>query len=273
MGSPWQLNLNAPGAGFAAVYTDVLVPRLFAPWAEVLVDTIDARPGMTVVDVATGAGTVARAVAARLGRLGRVLACDISPAMLAAAQAVPMKGAAPITYTLSPADAMPYPSGSADAVTCQHGLQFFADRAAAVREMRRVCVDGGRLALSVWRRLADSPALGAAWAAAEQLFGAESMDPVPWSIGDPRLLTELATAGGWRNVEVLDRDLPIEFDGGPAQVVAALATTPIGDRLAALDEAGLRHLIELAADRLGPLVEADGAVRSTTGAYFLLARA
>ena len=35
-------------------------------------------------------------------------------------------------------------------VLCQQGLQFFPDKAAALREMRRVLSHGGRLALSVW---------------------------------------------------------------------------------------------------------------------------
>jgi len=39
---------------------------------------------------------------------------------------------------------------SFDVVLCQHGLQFFADKALAMQEMRRVLVHGGRLALSVW---------------------------------------------------------------------------------------------------------------------------
>ena len=67
------------------MYLSVLVPSLFAPWAELLVDALapaarlDAR-----VDVASGPGTVARVIARRIGAIGRVYACDIDAAMLAA---------------------------------------------------------------------------------------------------------------------------------------------------------------------------------------------
>src|SRR3546814_11085404 len=47
------------------------------------------------------------------------------------------------------AEAMPLPDASFDVVLCQLGLQFMPDRQAALREMRRVLVDGGRLAFNV----------------------------------------------------------------------------------------------------------------------------
>ena len=46
--------------------------------------------------------------------------------------------------------ALPFPDGSFDVAYCQLGLQFFADRPAALREMRRVLATKGRLAVMVW---------------------------------------------------------------------------------------------------------------------------
>ena len=40
-----------------------------------------------------------------------------------------------------------------DVALCQQGLQFFPDKALALREMRRVLARGGRLALSVWNNV------------------------------------------------------------------------------------------------------------------------
>src|SRR5262245_38152462 len=51
------------------------------------------------------------------------------------------------------AEALPFAAGSFDLVLCQQGLQFFADRAAALAESWRVLTHGGRIALSVWRGL------------------------------------------------------------------------------------------------------------------------
>ena len=66
-------------------YEEVLVHRMFEPWAVLLLDACDLRPDAVVLDVATGPGTVARLAARRIGRGGRVVATDISRPMLDAA--------------------------------------------------------------------------------------------------------------------------------------------------------------------------------------------
>src|SRR5687768_5868388 len=50
----------------------------------------------------------------------------------------------------SSATALPLPDASFDLVLCQQGLQYFPDRPAALREMRRVLVEDGRVALSIF---------------------------------------------------------------------------------------------------------------------------
>jgi SAM-dependent methyltransferase len=57
-------------------YEEVLVPRLFEPWALLLLDECNLRPNVIVLDVATGPGTVARIAAKRIGPGGRVVATD-----------------------------------------------------------------------------------------------------------------------------------------------------------------------------------------------------
>ncbi|GLS11383.1 hypothetical protein GCM10007864_50140 [Sinorhizobium fredii] len=51
-----------------------------------------------------------------------------------------------------------FPDASFDVVLCQLGLQFFPDRLRALREMRRVLVASGRLALSVYSAIERTPA-------------------------------------------------------------------------------------------------------------------
>ncbi len=49
-----------------------LVPVVFEPWAEVLLDAVGVTAGDRVLDVASGTGVVARAAARRAGPQGRV---------------------------------------------------------------------------------------------------------------------------------------------------------------------------------------------------------
>src|SRR5260370_11496423 len=135
-------------------YEEFLVPRLFEPWARLLLDEVYLQPGEAVLDVATGPGTVARLAAARLGPKGRVVATDIALPMLDIARAKPVAaGAARIEYVESPAAPLEAPSGTFDAVLCQQGLQFFPDRPGALREMHRVLKPNARAAIAVWTQI------------------------------------------------------------------------------------------------------------------------
>ena len=84
-------------------YDEFFVPRLFEPWAKLLLEAADLRRGESVLDIATGPGTVARLAAVRVGAEGRVVAIDIAQPMLDIAKAkAPPPGAAPIEYLKSP---------------------------------------------------------------------------------------------------------------------------------------------------------------------------
>src|SRR5690606_32740294 len=53
-------------------------------------------------------------------------------------------GDLPIRWYEAGAESMPLPDEAFDVVLCQMSLQFMPDRTAALREMRRVLVPGGR---------------------------------------------------------------------------------------------------------------------------------
>ena len=73
-------------ASLPSVYDRFLVPKLFEPWARILVDFAELCAGEAVLDVATGPGTVARVAARRVGPAGRVVDIDVSQPMLAVAR-------------------------------------------------------------------------------------------------------------------------------------------------------------------------------------------
>jgi ubiquinone/menaquinone biosynthesis C-methylase UbiE len=143
--SQWQVAGSAP-----EVYERELVPAVFGPWAPILIDLAQPKLGERVVDIACGTGVIARTAAVKVGPTGVVAGVDLNPGMLTVARSLkPTDDAASVHWHEASADRLPLPDGSFDIAYCQLGLQFFADRPAALREMRRVLSSGGRLALMV----------------------------------------------------------------------------------------------------------------------------
>jgi ubiquinone/menaquinone biosynthesis C-methylase UbiE len=60
-------------ASVPKAYDEFFVPRLFEPWAKLLLDEINLQSGETVLDIATGPGTVARLAAVRVPSLSGLL--------------------------------------------------------------------------------------------------------------------------------------------------------------------------------------------------------
>lgn len=133
---------------FPEMYERELVRPLFQPFAELLLDAVAPRAGERLLDVACGTGIVARLAKERVGDPGRVVGVDVNAPMLAVARTV----AQGIDWREGNASTLPRQEGERfDVVTCHQGLQFFPDRAAAVREMHRALVDGGRAGIATWR--------------------------------------------------------------------------------------------------------------------------
>jgi ubiquinone/menaquinone biosynthesis C-methylase UbiE len=131
------------GGSPAENYQRYFVPAIGRPAAMGLVEAAQLHPGERVLDVACGTGVGARLAWEAVGPDGEVTGLDVNPGMLAVARAsTPLE--IDIAWIESPAEDMPLPDDAFDAVLCGMGLQFFEDREAGLREMRRVLSEGGR---------------------------------------------------------------------------------------------------------------------------------
>ena len=120
-------------------------------YAAVLLELVGLGPGDHVLDVATGPGVVAVAAALAVGPTGRVVATDLAPEWgPLVARSAEQAGAPNVTFRAASAEALDLPDGSFDAALCQFGLMFVPEPVQALRQMRRVLRDGGRLGVAVW---------------------------------------------------------------------------------------------------------------------------
>src|SRR5438270_5236350 len=140
---------DAPGA-FRAAYDRraqahaTAVEPTCAPAHRRIVEPAEIRPGVQVLDVATGTGGVAREAAA-LG--AHVTGIDVSSGMLEVAR---QRSPAGIVYLMAEAAELPFPDGSVEVVTCGFGLSHMPHADDVLSEVRRVLRSTGRLVASCW---------------------------------------------------------------------------------------------------------------------------
>ncbi len=200
------------GENPAETYERYFVPAMFVPWARELIERASPRLGDRVLDVACGTGVVSRQVAQKVGPTGSVVGLDINPAMLGVARSVATAEAGLITWQEGSATALPFREAEFDLVLCQQGLQFFPDRVAAVREMRRVLKRDGQVAILVNQALQNNPVYEALYSAiAGRLETTAAAIASPFALGDADELHGLIEGAGFRHVKVEPVTLTVHF--------------------------------------------------------------
>jgi demethylmenaquinone methyltransferase/2-methoxy-6-polyprenyl-1,4-benzoquinol methylase len=117
-------------------------------WRSAMVQAVSPRPGQRVLDVATGTGMVAFALA---GRGARVIGLDQSEDMLGGARAKLATASAEIRqhveFVHGQAEELPFSDGQFDALTFTYLLRYVDDVAATMAELARVVRPGGRIGM------------------------------------------------------------------------------------------------------------------------------
>lgn len=110
-------------------------------WKRRLVNLAAPGPGVRALDLATGTGDIAFALAARGAR---VVGLDITPRMVELARAKP-SGALAAQFLVGDMLALPFENSTFDLVTVGYGLRNVPDLGCAVGEIFRVLKAGGQV--------------------------------------------------------------------------------------------------------------------------------
>lgn len=145
----------------------------------------------------------------RISPNGSLVGVDLSPDMLRVASEVIGTRDGVVRWQQASAEALPLPDASIDVAICQQGLQFFPDRAGALRELRRVVKPGGRVALSVWRTLEHHPVAHAMSKAANGRLGA--VIKPSFALGEDGALQRLLEDAAFQSVRVESVEKVVTF--------------------------------------------------------------
>jgi ubiquinone/menaquinone biosynthesis C-methylase UbiE len=197
----------------AAAYRDRLdgiMARGEARGRQRVIVYLEIAPGMRVLDLACGPGTLSRPLAALVGPQGEVVGVDLAAGMIQLARETRIQNA---RFEVMDIERLDFPDAMFDAAACGHGLQFVPDLGRALREARRVLRPGSRFAASV------------------PLNGATQR---PWKVMD----------------EVVDRWLPPAPKPSDQEATRATVNHPASFRAAALEAGFATANVEVIAERV-----------------------
>ena len=183
-----------------------------------MLDAARVGPGSRVLDIAAGAGGQSLAAARRVGRdgsQGRVVATDISPAILGfAAQSAAGAGVKVETLELDGEAVETLPHASFDAVISRLGLIYFPDVRRALRGARDVLRKGGRICAIVYSRAERNEFFSLPVRIIRtraKLAPPGPGQPGPFSLGAPGALEAALEQAGFREVSVQTIAAPLRL--------------------------------------------------------------
>jgi ubiquinone/menaquinone biosynthesis C-methylase UbiE len=190
------------------------IGRWLQPATDRMLDLAQIGRGSQVVDVAAGAGEQTLTAARRVGPGGRVLATDISPAILRYAQrAADAAGLTNVeTLELDGEGHDALPAASFDAAISRVGLIYFPDQQRALQGLHRCLKPGGRISVVVYstpqKNEFFSIPVGIIRRRA-QLPAPFPGQPGPFSLGADGVLAQVLESAGFRSPVVEAIDCPV----------------------------------------------------------------
>ena len=186
-----------------------------------LLDRLALTGGERVLEIGCGAGALTVPLATAVGAAGRVVAVDISEPMLGAARKrIAERGLGNIELRRGDAQVFAFEQAAFDVATSRMGVMFFADPAAAFRNIGSAVKPGGRLVFACWGPLAENRHWLVAHDVAARHLGPPTPQPAtapgPLAFGDPDHVRRVLTAAGFAEIAI-ERAHPTIIGGSPGK--------------------------------------------------------
>ena len=223
-----QRQFWSSGFGAKWVTFEADLETLHAPMNEPLLARAAIGPGMQVLDVGCGSGSVARRAAAMAGVGGAVIAVDISEVLLNTARATAAdETSSSIEYVLADAQTHAFAPASFDRIVSRMGVMFFADPVAAFANLLHAARPGASLSAVVWRRGEANPWFQIPTEAAIRHVGSVNSDPDapgPLAFANADRTLAVLVAAGWEDVRADPLQVTLETCGTATEAAASVGS-------------------------------------------------
>ncbi len=173
-------------------------------------------PGQRVLDIGCGFGDTTQRIADLVGPDGEAVGVDAAPRFIEdAIREADEAGVLNARFLVADVQATLAGEGRFDVAFSRFGTMFFANPVAAMRNVHRALVPGGRLLMVVWRRRIDNDWLYRAQQIVEQIvsrpeeYDEPTCGPGPFSMADADTTSEILLHAGFTEVTLSHCDIPI----------------------------------------------------------------
>ena len=236
------------------------------------IELLQPQPGERVLDIGCGFGDTTQALGRLVGAQGAAVGVDAAPRFIELAIAETLALGQPaehVRFAVSDVQLVPFEE-QFDCAFSRFGTMFFASPGAAMRNVRRALVPGGRMVMVVWRRREDNPWLYRAQQIVEQIvqrpetYDDPTCGPGPFSMANADTVSDILHYSGFTHISLERCDRPITMGADIDQAVdIVMALGPAGEILRLQgDRAEHLHAQVRAAleEGFAEFVNADGSV-------------
>jgi SAM-dependent methyltransferase len=244
------------GGSIPEYYDSILGPAQLESLAADLVRRLPVRPRGDVLELACGTGIITERLRERIDGNFRIVATDISEAMLAYAR---NKVKAKIDWRLADAAALAFKPETFGVVVCGLGVMFVPEKAKFYGEARRVLMEGGTLLFNVWDRIEVNPHAQAAAQVMEALFPGDpemQFARIPYGYHDEATIRAHLDAARFGDVRMERVTIEVKAPSARAFATGQVRGTPRG---ALIEKRGakLDDVIEKIGDQLAQVGGAE----------------